>query len=60
MPSYTVTWEVQLDADSPKDAAIEALNFQTDPFNEALCYTVVNDGTKEVTEIDLLQEDPED
>lgn len=40
MPEYLVTWEINVDADSPKEAAEEALRIQRDPDSIALVFVV--------------------
>ena len=37
---YTVTWVIDLDADSPEDAARKALDVQRDPESIATCFDV--------------------
>lgn len=44
MECYTVSWVIQLDADSPRDAAEQALAIQRDPESIATVFTV--DGKK--------------
>lgn len=58
MTTYNVLWEIEVDADSPKEAAIEALKIQQDTFSEAVAYTVVNTKNGTIKEIDLLLEMP--
>lgn len=49
---YKVVWEIDLDADSPEDAAREALEIQRDPISMATCFIVIDEnGTRQ--EIDL-------
>ena len=57
MAEYTVTWRVQVRADNAVHAAVECLEMQQDPFSEAIHFTVVNDETKKLTEVDLLTEE---
>ncbi len=56
MATYKVEWEIELEENSPKEAAIEALNIQQDPFSEAVAYTVTEVSSGIKTEIDLLTE----
>ena len=42
MPSYKVTWEIDVDADTPLEAAQEALRMQ-DSGSTATIFTVVSD-----------------
>jgi len=37
---YTVTWTIELHADSPKDAAIEAMRILRDPHSTATVFDV--------------------
>lgn len=37
---YRVTWEIDLEADSAEDAAIQALGIQRDPDSTATCFAV--------------------
>jgi len=51
---FKVTWEIEVDAESPKQAAEWALTAQTDPDSLARVFDVESpDGTK--TQIDLLE-----
>lgn len=60
MPLYEITWVIDVEADTPRDAVIEALNIQQDPFSEALFFTAMDSKTKEIVEIDLLLDEEED
>ena len=51
MTEYRVTWEIDIIANSPREAAEEALKIQRDCDSEAICFDV-NDEF-----IDLLEED---
>ena len=51
---YRVEWVIELDADSPKYAAREALEIQHDSGNEAVFFTVTNIETGKKTDVDLL------
>jgi spore germination protein YaaH len=52
MPEYRVIWEIDLDADSPEDAAREAARIQRDPGSFAPYFTVRDkDGVE--TEVDM-------
>ena len=51
MPNYLVQWEIELDADSPLDAALRALVIHRDPESVATVFLV--NGEK----IDLWEED---
>ena len=54
MPSYTIRWEINVDADNPKKAAIQCLEIHQDPFSESLYYEVTEDATNKKTMVDLL------
>jgi hypothetical protein len=51
MPTYTVQWLIELDADSPREAAIKALEIQRDPNSTATHFTVI-DEEGDLIEID--------
>lgn len=53
---YLVTWEVNVWADSPRDAAERARAMQTVPKTTAVAFTVADIESDELTEIDLLEE----
>jgi len=42
MPQYHVVWEIDLDAKTPKAAALEALRIQRDPESTATVFSVTN------------------
>lgn len=44
MPSYLVKWEVDIDADTPYEAAELARVMQLDPESEATCFDIIEDG----------------
>lgn len=44
MPEYLVTWAINLDADSPEDAAEQARLYQTDPDTLATVFYVLENG----------------
>lgn len=49
MPEYHVKWEIDLNAASPKEAALEALNVQRDLNSIAAVFTVTDkDGNETV------------
>jgi len=54
MPEFKITWDIELNADSPEEAAEEALEIMRDIHNEALAFEVVEQGTDEYHYIDLL------
>jgi hypothetical protein len=55
MKNYAVTWNMELDADSPIEAARAALNIMQDRTSTANCFTVCDDEG-EVTHVDLEEE----
>ena len=64
MAEYHVVWRVEIDADSPEEAAREARAMQMDPDNEAACFEVfkgfacdARGNHEEVAFIDLMQLD---
>lgn len=54
MTQYKVTWIIDIDAETPEDAAAEALNIQRDVESQALFFTVLNKDTDEEVGIDLI------
>lgn len=56
MPSYFVTWEPEIDADTPREAAQRALEIHRDPDSTATRFKVIEEDTEEIIEIDLLEE----
>lgn len=52
MPEYHVTWEIDLEADSPREAADHALAIQRDPDSTATVFDVT-DGIGTTDRIDL-------
>ena len=54
---YSIIWSIDIEAETPRDAAEEALKIHRDPESTATCFEVMDDeGT--VINIDLLK-DPE-
>ena len=51
MATYLVTWTIDIDAESPEEAAVEALRIQQDPESEADHFEVKNQKTKKVTAV---------
>jgi hypothetical protein len=43
MPEYRITWEIQITADSPREAAEQALAIQRDPNSIATVFDVADD-----------------
>ena len=60
MAQYLVTWEIDIDADNPEEAALIAKEIQIDPGSEAVFFTVKEQSTGEVFNIDLLKHDEEE
>lgn len=52
---YRVTWEIDIEADTPALAAMEARAIQQRPDNSATCFTVIAPGGGR-SEIDLEPE----
>ncbi|MBA7709946.1 hypothetical protein ES703_118872 [subsurface metagenome] len=44
MPDYNVKWEIDLNADSPQEAAIEAMRVQRDVSSIASVFTVTDEA----------------
>lgn len=57
MPEYTVQWTIDIDGDSPEDAALLALGIQQDPESIATIFRVTNKTTGESQLLDV--EDPD-
>lgn len=57
MPTYLVTWEIEVDAATPVIAAEIAQSIQRDPDSWATVYKVF-DETGRVVDVDLLDEEP--
>lgn len=56
MPSYRVVWEIDLDAETPEDAARKALAIHRDPGSTATFFTVTSpDGAAK--DIDLMMDE---
>jgi hypothetical protein len=53
--SYSVSWEIELDAETPQDAAREAWRIMRLTDSSANCFTVCDDQGN-VTRIDLQAE----
>lgn len=56
MPEYTVTWEVQLDAESPEEAARLARAWQRNAACRVGCFEVT-DEAGEIVLVDLDERD---
>lgn len=53
--SYLVTWELEIDAETPHDAAVMALQYQRDPDSIATVFTVIDRETTRESEVDLSE-----
>ena len=56
MPQYRVLWEIDLEAESPEDAALQALGINRDPQSIATVFAVEHKGI--CTVIDVENGDP--
>jgi len=57
MPNYLVTWTIDIQADSPTEAALAALSIQRKPDSIAVVFKVRDKHTRTTTLVDL---DPDD
>lgn len=57
MAQFKVVWEIQLEANSPLEAAKTAREWQLDKDSSATMYYVQEDEKKEVFSVDLLEDD---
>lgn len=57
MPAYYIEWRIELDADSPREAAELALAMQRDPDSTAVVFHVqqMDDHDSDPACIDLLE-----
>lgn len=55
MKTYTVQWEIMLDANDPEQAAKEALDIMQDVHSTALCFKVMDEYGYQLTDVDLLE-----
>ncbi len=55
--SYFITWEIEVTAKDPIDAARIAFEMQQDPDTLATCFKVTEQDGEETITIDLLEED---
>ncbi|MBD3262030.1 MAG: hypothetical protein GF334_10270 [Candidatus Altiarchaeales archaeon] len=51
---YRVIWEIKINANTPEEAAWEALRIHRDPDSESLFFTVEKMSTGEKFDVDLL------
>lgn len=60
MPSYTLEWSVDWDADSPKEAAQEVVREFFGNLRTADHFTVIDQETGEITEVSAFSDDDEE
>ncbi len=53
MNEFRVRWEIDVEADSPEEAALEALRIHRDPRSQATEFQVTDQSTQQTTSIDL-------
>lgn len=53
MKQYLVTWEIDITAESPKEAALQAMEIQRDLDSEAIHFQVKTQSTGKVTDVYL-------
>lgn len=53
MKTYMVAWDIDIDADSPEEAARKAREIQLDPHSLATVFTVIDEAG--VVRIDLME-----
>lgn len=51
--TYRITWLIDIEADSPRDAVEEALRIQRDPESIATVFEVADRNGRHLTTIDL-------
>lgn len=52
---YRVQWEIDLEADSPEEAAREALRIQRNPESIATVYEIFTDEGVHITRVDITE-----
>lgn len=55
MPLYRVTWEIDIDAETPREAAEIARAYQLNPNSTATVFDVFQAGTTPIETIDLQE-----
>lgn len=50
---YTVSWEIEIEAQSPEEAVQRAIVEQRDPCTQATFFTVTNTKTREIVGLNL-------
>ncbi len=58
MPTFHVTWSIDIDAADPRSAAQQALEIQRDPASIATCFKVEESGVGGLLTIDLSKPAP--
>lgn len=53
MADYHVTWEIDITADSPEEAAEECRAIQRDPHSTATVFTVTDKDAKTTVDVEL-------
>lgn len=53
MNRYVVTWTIDIEADTPVEAARAALEIQRDPESTAMVFSISGDGGESEQRIDL-------
>ena len=56
MNEYLVSWEINVDGNTPREAALAALEIMRDGNHNAVVFDVV-DGEGNVTRVDLLEDE---
>lgn len=60
MPSYTLQWEIDWDADTPQQAAQEVMREFFGNVGAADHFTVTDQHTGQITEVDAFSEEEEE
>jgi hypothetical protein len=56
MPEYLVSWDIDIEADTPAEAATKSLIIQRDPNSTAISFTVKDKHDNNITIIDLCDD----
>ena len=57
MHEYTITWTIQLSAETPRAAALAALEIQRDVFSSAIVFEVTDKaGTVTIVDLETVPE----
>jgi hypothetical protein len=57
MTTYSITWEIEIDAKTPEEAARKVLEIQRDPASIATVFDVYDNKDGNCTRVDLLEQD---